>query len=360
MPKAVVIATKSAESLIAVKLLEKAKVDYKAVHFDVGLTTDKPIMVGQHISKYRGMKHFIKNRVEIEKFDMARDFYLEVVSRSGYESGPSLDHYVFILKKAKQYMIDCQYDFIVTGDVLDQCPITQTREAFQRIDHEAGVEGLVFRPLSAKLLPKTIAETRFHIHPSIILGYQSNDLGYYACSIEEFDLVDLPSVEVSWQENDITRDEVMGRKAFEVLEKGFTLNTSHLQRLGLHLSIGDAKVVLGRTPFESSYLVLFYKKLLPENATAFSLQDPRYAFGFIYGPHVTKEQIALASRIFVSTLDPIDKSKELSFFDNFYSFFGTKLVEPISFEEYAFYLNKDNRNEMSCPIFTKFSVLPDH
>jgi hypothetical protein len=51
-------------------------------------------------------------------------------------------------------------DFIATGEVLGQRPMTQHRAAFQRMERGAGVEGLVVRPLSGQLLPPTIAEQR--------------------------------------------------------------------------------------------------------------------------------------------------------------------------------------------------------
>ncbi|MGL5254132.1 MAG: hypothetical protein ACRC9L_03870 [Brevinema sp.] len=359
MPKVVVIANSSVESLLAAKLMEKANIAYKAVHFDIGLTNDKPVIAGQRISKYGGMEHFIKNRVEIEKYDVARDFYAEVLSHGGYESGPCLEHSVFVLKRAKEYMQEHGMDFIVTGDVLNQCPITQSKDALQSIDYEAGVEGLVFRPLSAKLLPKTQLEENFRVDQSIFLDYQGGDTDDFAALKQEFDLFGLPpqgghahSLDLACHEQD------MGRKAFEIFEKGYMLNPTHLNRLGLHLVLKeDSNVVLGRTPFESTYLNLFFQKMKPHNATAFSFQDPRYTFGFIYGKDVTKEDIDFAAKIFVSNAEPAGKSKEISFFDSSYAFFGTKMITSIKFEMYADYIAQERTNEMTCPIFTKSSIL---
>jgi tRNA-specific 2-thiouridylase len=51
-------------------------------------------------------------------------------------------------------------DFIATGEVLGQRPMSQNRAAFARMEKGAGVRGLVVRPLSGKLLPPTIPEER--------------------------------------------------------------------------------------------------------------------------------------------------------------------------------------------------------
>jgi hypothetical protein len=48
--------------------------------------------------------------------------------------------------------------FIATGEVLGQRPMSQRADAFRRMERGAGLEGLVVRPLSAKLLPPTIPE----------------------------------------------------------------------------------------------------------------------------------------------------------------------------------------------------------
>lgn len=50
--------------------------------------------------------------------------------------------------------------FIATGEVLGQRPMSQRAEAFRRMEKGAGVEGLVVRPLSGKLLPPTIPEQK--------------------------------------------------------------------------------------------------------------------------------------------------------------------------------------------------------
>ena len=48
--------------------------------------------------------------------------------------------------------------FIATGEVLGQRPMSQNVPAFQRMEKGAGVKGLVVRPLSGRLLPETVPE----------------------------------------------------------------------------------------------------------------------------------------------------------------------------------------------------------
>lgn len=88
--------------------------------------------------------------------------YLEVVRnpKHGYGKNlnPCIDCRILMLKKAKEYMINTGASFIITGEVLGQRPMSQNRKAMETIEKESGLEGIIVRPLSAKLLPPSIPE----------------------------------------------------------------------------------------------------------------------------------------------------------------------------------------------------------
>jgi NH3-dependent NAD+ synthetase len=76
----------------------------------------------------------------------------------GRNLNPCLDCRTFMMREAKALLPEIGASFIVTGEVLGQRPMSQRGQAMQRIDREAGVEGLVLRPLSAAIMPETVAE----------------------------------------------------------------------------------------------------------------------------------------------------------------------------------------------------------
>lgn len=86
--------------------------------------------------------------------------YLSIVKkpRFGHGSGinPCIDCRIFILNKTKAMMNPG--DFIVTGEVLGERPMSQYRKAMETIDDETGLKGKILRPLSAKLLDETLPE----------------------------------------------------------------------------------------------------------------------------------------------------------------------------------------------------------
>jgi len=50
-------------------------------------------------------------------------------------------------------------DFLVSGEVVGQRPMSQLKHTLLRIDKLADVRGVMLRPLSGKILPLTLPET---------------------------------------------------------------------------------------------------------------------------------------------------------------------------------------------------------
>ena len=87
--------------------------------------------------------------------------YLKTVQKPkfGHGSGinPCIDCRIFILNETKK-LLKNKKDFIVTGEVLGERPMSQHRKAMETIDKETELKGKILRPLSAKLLEQTIPE----------------------------------------------------------------------------------------------------------------------------------------------------------------------------------------------------------
>ena len=71
---------------------------------------------------------------------------------------PCKDCKIFILKTAKELAEKVGADFIATGEVLGQRPMSQQKRDMPLLEKEAGLRGWVLRPLSAKLLEETEIE----------------------------------------------------------------------------------------------------------------------------------------------------------------------------------------------------------
>ena len=88
--------------------------------------------------------------------------YIELVRnpKHGYGSqmNPCIDCRIFFFSQAKRYMEEIGASFIITGEVLDERPMSQKLGQLKIIETESGLEGLILRPLSAKKLPPSKPE----------------------------------------------------------------------------------------------------------------------------------------------------------------------------------------------------------
>jgi tRNA U34 2-thiouridine synthase MnmA/TrmU len=102
--------------------------------------------------------------------------YIEMIKhpKHGYGSNmnPCIDCRIFLFKKVKEYMDEIGARFIFTGEVLGQRPMSQHKRAMNLIEKETGLQGLILRPLSAKLLPPTIPEEEQWVDREKLLDIQ--------------------------------------------------------------------------------------------------------------------------------------------------------------------------------------------
>ena len=102
-----------------------------------------------------------RNGIELRSLDITDDFLVMLKEpKFGYGShlNPCIDCKILMFKKARQLMREWGASFLISGEVLGQRPMSQQRRTMSRIDAEAQTEGLILRPLSAKLLEETIPE----------------------------------------------------------------------------------------------------------------------------------------------------------------------------------------------------------
>ncbi|RUM61353.1 MAG: hypothetical protein DSY66_02485 [Persephonella sp.] len=167
--KAVALYSGGLDSTLAIKLIQKQGIDVLALHFYTGFCiTETKRRRGEKKSDGThyinpALKYAAKYKFPIEIVDISEE-YFHIIQNPKYGYGaninPCIDCRAFMYKKAKEIMEKIGAHFIVSGEVLNQRPMSQHLQAMKIIEREAGVEGLVVKPLSAKLLPPTIPEIK--------------------------------------------------------------------------------------------------------------------------------------------------------------------------------------------------------
>ncbi|MEJ5338475.1 MAG: hypothetical protein WHS43_02335 [Aquificaceae bacterium] len=177
--RAVALFSGGLDSSLAVRLLQDQGIEVKALHFYTGFCiTEHKRRLGlkrEDGSQYvnPALRAAAQLHVPIEMVDVSQE-YFDVILNPKYGYGknvnPCVDCRIFMLRKTKEIMEKEDYHFVVTGEVLGQRPMSQTFERLMLIEKEAGLEGYILRPLSAKLLPETIPERLGWVDRERLLG----------------------------------------------------------------------------------------------------------------------------------------------------------------------------------------------
>ncbi len=92
------------------------------------------------------------------------DDYLQVLNKPKFGFGsafnPCVDCHIYMVRKAAEYMREIGAEFVFTGEVLGQRPMSQRHQALVWVAKEAGIPGRLLRPLSAAFLEPTVPEEK--------------------------------------------------------------------------------------------------------------------------------------------------------------------------------------------------------
>jgi tRNA U34 2-thiouridine synthase MnmA/TrmU len=246
--KALALLSGGLDSILAVKLIADQGIEVVAVKFILPFVSEKKDYADEVARKFG---------IPLKKIDVG-DEYLEVVRnpRYGYGSGmnPCIDCRIYMLREAKRIAKEVSASFIVTGDVLGERPMSQHQRALELEEREAGLENLIVRPLSAKLLPETIPEREGWIDRNELLDIKGRSRKRQIALAEKFGLhKDYPSPSGGCL---LTSKEFASRirDLFEHNAKVTTRDLS-LLKLGRHFRLGDSKIIVGRNEEENKLLV---------------------------------------------------------------------------------------------------------
>ena len=90
----------------------------------------------------------------------------------GKHMNPCMDCHALMFKLAGEMMQENQFDFLFSGEVAGQRPMSQNKTSLRYVEKHSGFEGYILRPLSAKNLPETIPEKKGLINRELLLDIQ--------------------------------------------------------------------------------------------------------------------------------------------------------------------------------------------
>jgi len=111
----------------------------------------------------------------------------------GGAMNPCIDCHATMIRRAGEMMERLGYDFVATGEVMGQRPMSQNKQSLGVVEKSSGLRGRLIRPLSAKLLEPTIPETEGKIDREMLLDISGRSRARQIELAKEFGIVDYPS-----------------------------------------------------------------------------------------------------------------------------------------------------------------------
>jgi tRNA U34 2-thiouridine synthase MnmA/TrmU len=208
----------------------------------------------------------------------------------GKNINPCIDCKIFILKQAIKFAKEVGADFLFTGEVLGERPMSQHGPALRLIEKEAGLKNKLLRPLSAQLLPETLAEQKGLVDRSRLLAISGRSRKPQFQLAKEFGITNYPSPAGGC----LLTCEEYSKKLCDLFEHKRTVSglDAVLLRFGRHFRVGKNKIVVGRNEAENKTL----KSLKGKGDYYFELPDIVGPITLLQGAKV-KEVIQMAAQL---------------------------------------------------------------
>ncbi len=219
--------------------------------------------------------------------------YLDVIKKPqhGYGSAlnPCVDCRVHMFSRAQKYMVSVGADFVFTGEVLGQRPMSQLRQSMATIERESNLQGRLLRPLCAKHLEPTIPEREGWVDREKLLDLSGRSRSAQMKLADSFGISDyLPPAGGC-----LLTDKNFARRMKDSFEYGYrNFRETIALKWGRHFRISkDFKAVLGRDEEENTSLRAFAH---PQDFI-FELPDKRGPTLILKGQNPSAETLQLCA-----------------------------------------------------------------
>ena len=185
------------------------------------------------------------------------DEYIEMLKhpKHGFGSGmnPCIDCRAMMFEAGKKHMEEIGAEFIISGEVLGQRPMSQFAPALKKIEKLSNLEGKIVRPLSAALLPATDPEKNGLIKRKdlgMIRGRSRKEQLHMA---KEFGIEDPPNAGGGC----LLTDPAFSLRAIDLFKhiETPTTNDIDLLKIGRHFRLDqNTKLIVGRNKDENEMM----------------------------------------------------------------------------------------------------------
>ncbi|MEA3280344.1 MAG: tRNA 4-thiouridine(8) synthase ThiI [Thermodesulfobacteriota bacterium] len=221
----------------------------------------------------------------------------------GKHMNPCMDCHALMFRIAGAIMRENGFDFLFSGEVSGQRPMSQTKASLRYVEKQSGYDGYILRPLSAARLPETIPEKEGLVNRDLLLDITGRSRKPQIKLAGEFGLEDYPSPGGGCLLTDKGYSDRL-RDLFDHADFAIVATTAeqdicseeelYLLKYGRHLRLDEStKIIVGRTKEDNEKIKEYYN---PDEDTLIKVKN-------FPGPSVlmpqggSKDVVALAASI---------------------------------------------------------------
>jgi tRNA U34 2-thiouridine synthase MnmA/TrmU len=199
--KAVALISGGLDSLLAAKLMLDQGVHVEGINFYTGFCVEGHTHAIRKKDKAKPKRNNALWSAEqlgiklhiIDIIEEYKDVLINPKHGYGANMNPCLDCKIFMVNKAKQWMEENDFDFIITGEVVGQRPMSQRKDLLPVVVRESGTEDRLLRPLCAKNLAPTLPEREGWVDREKLKDFSGRNRKPQMALAEEFGFEDYAS-----------------------------------------------------------------------------------------------------------------------------------------------------------------------
>lgn len=197
-PKAVALISGGLDSMLAARVVQSHGVHVEGINFFTGFCVEghtHAIRKKDRAKPKRNNALWVAEQlgIKLHIIDIIEEYKQVVLNpKHGYGANlnPCLDCKIFMVGKARQWIAENHFDFIVTGEVIGQRPMSQRKDTMPVVARESGADDRLLRPLCAKNLPPTLPEREGWVQRDALYDFSGRNRKPQMALAAEFGLHD--------------------------------------------------------------------------------------------------------------------------------------------------------------------------
>jgi tRNA U34 2-thiouridine synthase MnmA/TrmU len=262
--KAVALISGGLDSMLAVKVIQEQGIYVEGINFFTGFCVEG------HTHAVR-KKHKDKQKrnnalwvaeqlgIKLHIIDVVEEYknvLLNPLHGYGKHVNPCLDCKTFMVRKAFEWIKQHDFDFLFTGEVVGQRPMSQRKDTMPVVAKESGSNELLVRPLSARHLPETLPEREGWLERAKLYDFSGRSRKPQMALAEQFGFKDYAQPAGGCC---VLTDENYAVKLVDMWEnrtsRAYELDDIILLKMGRHFRLAPhLKLIIGREEGENRFL----------------------------------------------------------------------------------------------------------